>query len=116
MLHSTPGIWDARIHWVNDDNQCFNSQDTCSLEYNITWFASSGGPVHSDATAHPKNEFTITGLHPDTEYTVTVKAQCQTDKLLSSQETVVSFKTEGMQANAWCFLYNQFPAKQIVPK
>ena len=101
---------------MNNDNLCFDSQDTCSFAYNITWFATSGGPVNSDATAHTKNEFTITGLRPDTEYTVTVKAQCQTDKLLSSQESVVSFKTEGMQANAWCFLYNQFPAMQLVPK
>ena len=85
---------------MNDDNQCFDSQDTCSLEYNITWFATSGGPMHSDATAHPKNEFTITGLRSGIEYTATVKAQCQADKLLSSQESVVPFKTEGMQANA----------------
>ena len=101
---------------MNDDNQCFDSQDTCRLAYNITWFATSGGPMHSDATAHPKNEFTITGLRSGTEYTATVKAQCQADKLLFSQESVASFKTEGMQANAWCFLYNQFPAMHIILK
>ena len=72
--------------------------------------------MHSDATAHPKNEFTITGLHPYTEYTLTVKAQCQADKLLSSQESMVSFRTEGKQASPWCSLSNQIPAMQLVPK
>ena len=103
MLHSTPGIWDARIQWVDDNNQCFDSQDTCSLEYNITWFVTSGGPVHSDATAHPKNEFTITGLRPNTGYTATVRAQCQADKYLSSQESVIFFRTAGMQSKHMAF-------------
>ena len=97
MLNSIPGIWEARIHWVNADNYCFDSQQSCDLEYNITWSVTSGGSSKTATVPHPEQEFTITGLHPDTEYTVTVKAQCQADRSLSSQESTTFFTTQGMQ-------------------
>ena len=97
MLNSIPGIWGARVHWVNADNQCFDSQQSCDLEYNITWSVTSGGPFYNEMVPHPEQEFTITGLRPDTEYTVTVKAQCKADRSLSSQESMIFFTTQGMQ-------------------
>ena len=98
MLNSIPGIWDARVHWVNTDNQCFGSQQSCDLEYNITWSVTSGGPFYNEMVPHPEQEFTITGLRPGTKYTVTVKAQCQADSSLSGQESMTFFTTEGMSS------------------
>lgn len=95
IVSITPGLSSARIQWRDDRNiPCFQSQ-ACSLEYYLTWQLSDGNQKIFSASTTSKM-YIINNLHPGTEYTLTINAQCTKNLSLASRNSTVSvFITKG---------------------